>query len=84
MQQHEYESWVKKIEEIKQQLVEFCQCTNTAFEWKMRVSCFLVFPGSAEAQVIWGGTVKRLLIAYFIGKISAKKSIKSFPLLSKL
>jgi len=30
-------------------------------------------PGSAEAQVISGGTVKRLLIAYFIGNISAKK-----------
>jgi len=30
-------------------------------------------PGSAEAQVISGGIVKRLLIAYFIGNISAKK-----------
>jgi len=29
--------------------------------------------GSAEAQVIGGGVVKRLLIAYFIGNISAKK-----------
>jgi len=36
-------------------------------------SCFLVLPGSAEAQVIWGGIVKRLLIAYFISNISAKK-----------
>jgi len=27
------------------------------------------FPDSAEAQVIWGGTVKGLLIAYFIGNI---------------
>jgi len=33
-EQHEYESWVKKIEEIKQQLVEFWQCTNTASENK--------------------------------------------------
>jgi len=34
--------WVvsqKKIEEIKQ-LIEFWQCTNTAFEWKMQFSCF--------------------------------------------
>jgi len=31
MQQREYESIVKKIEEIKQ-LVEFRQCSNTAFE----------------------------------------------------
>ena len=64
--------WVKKIEEIKQ-LVEF---TNTTFEWKMRVSCFPVLPGSAEAQVIWGSIVKRLLITYFIGNISAKNNIK--------
>jgi len=37
IQQREYESWVTKIEEIKQ-LVEF----NTAFEWKcdFRVSPF--------------------------------------------
>jgi len=33
MRQREYESWVKKIEVIKQ-LIEFRQCTNTAFEWK--------------------------------------------------
>jgi len=42
---------------------------------KMRFSCF---PGIAEAQVIWGGTVKRLLIAYFIGNISAKKYQNAF------
>jgi len=30
-------------------------------------------PGSAEAEVTLDGTVKRLLIAYFIGNISAKK-----------
>jgi len=34
---------------------------------------FPVLPGSAETQVIWGGILKRLLIAYFIGSISAKK-----------
>jgi len=33
--------------------------------------------GSAEAQVISGGIVKRLLIGYFIGNISAKKISKS-------
>jgi len=36
------------------------------------ILCFPVLPGSAEAQVIWVGIVKRLLIAYFIGNISAK------------
>jgi len=44
----------------------------------MRFSCFPVLPGSAEAQVIWGGTVKCLLIAYFIGNISAKKYQNAF------
>ena len=39
----------------------------------MWFSCFPVLPGSAEAQVIWGGMVKRLLIARFIGNIYAKK-----------
>jgi len=39
----------------------------------MCFSCFRVLPGSAEAQVICGGIVKRLLIAYFIRNISAKK-----------
>ena len=43
---------------------------------KMRFSCFPILPGSAEAQVIWGGTVKRLLIAYFIRNNSAKKTSK--------
>jgi len=39
----------------------------------MWFSCFRVLPGSTEAQVTSGGIVKRLLIAYFIGNISAKK-----------
>ena len=43
----------------------------------MCFSCFRVLPGSAEAQVIWSGIVKRLLIAYFIDNISAKKISKS-------
>ena len=43
---------------------------------KMRFSCFPVLPGSTEAQVIWDGIVKHLLIAYLIGNISAKKNIK--------
>jgi len=44
----------------------------------MRFSCFPVLPGSAEAQVIWGGIVKSLLIVYFIGNISAKKYQNAF------
>jgi len=43
----------------------------------MWFSCFCVLPCSAEAQVIWGGIIKRLLIAHFISNISAKKISKS-------
>jgi len=46
----------------------------TQSNWvKMWFSRFPVLPGSAEAQVISGGVVKRLLIVYFIGNISAKQ-----------
>jgi len=50
---------------------------------KMRFSCFPILPGSAEAHVIWDGTVKGLLIAYFIRNISAKY-IKMGSCMSKL
>jgi len=39
----------------------------------MQSTCFTVLPGNAEAQVTWGGIVTRVLIAYFIRNISAKK-----------
>jgi len=39
----------------------------------MLFSCFPVLPSSAEAQVTSSGIIKRLLIAYFIGNISAKQ-----------
>ena len=51
-----------------QRLVEFSQCTNTA----NAIFIFPVLPGSAEARAIFGGIVKRLLIAYLNGSISAK------------
>jgi len=51
----------------------------------MQFSCFLILPGSAESQAIWGGIVKRLLIAYFIGNILAKKKYQDpFTLVWKL
>jgi len=42
------------------------------------------FARYAEAQVIWGGIVKRLLIACFIGDTSAKKYQNAFTYMSKL
>ena len=71
IQQREYESWVKNTGEIKQQLVEFWQCANTARENVIFV--FPVLSGNAEAEGIWAGIAKGLLIPYFIGNISAKK-----------
>jgi len=50
---------------------------------KNAIFVFPVLPVSAEAQVIWGGTVKRLLIAYFIGNISSK-NIKMRSRMSKV
>jgi len=56
-----------------QEDTHWCIVRVTQSSWvNMWFSCFPVLPGSAEAQVIWGGIVKRLLIAYFIGNISAK------------
>jgi len=59
------------------------QCYNILVK-TMRFSCFPVLPGTAEALIIWGGTVKRLLIAYFISNISGKKNIKMRSHISKL
>ena len=47
---------------------------NALIQWvKNAIFVFPALPGSVDAQVMWGGTVKRLLIAYFIGNMYAKK-----------
>jgi len=79
IEQHEYASWVKKTEEIKERLVELWQCTDTAFEWK---NAIFVFPRK-DLHIIWGGIVKCFLIAYFMGNISAK-NVKMRSRMSKL
>jgi len=73
---------LKRLKEIKERLVEFWQCTDTAFEWKKFDFRIFPFPGSAEAQLIWGGTVNHLLIAYFIGNISARNYQMCSPMSS--
>jgi len=45
---------------------------------KNAIVVFPVLPDSAKARVIWGGTVKRLSIAYFIGNISAQTYQNAF------
>jgi len=49
-------SMTKKVEEIKQQLVEFWQCSNKAFEWKcnFRVSLFCQV-AQKHKSFDWGG-----------------------------
>jgi len=41
--------------------------SHAAFKWKDAISGFSVSPGSAEALVRWGGKIKYVLIAYFLG-----------------
>jgi len=45
---------------------------------KMQFSLSPSFASNAETQVVWGDTVKRLLIAYSIGNVSAKKNQNPF------
>jgi len=59
--------WLNSVNALTQRLSE-----------KMQFLCFPILPGSAEAHIIWGGKLKRLLIAYFISNISAKKYQNAF------
>ena len=45
---------------------------RAAFKWKNAISGFPVSPGSAEVLVRWGGKIKYILIACFLGNICAK------------
>jgi len=73
-QQHEHELKVTRLNILNQRLVEVWQCSNTAFEWKDAILCFCISPGSAESPIRRFLKIKRLLIAYFLKKIS--KSIQ--------
>jgi len=69
---------------LKKSRSDWLDCTDTAVEWKMRLLCFPVLPGSAEARVIWGGTIKHVLIACFISVTFLPKNIKMRSRVSKL
>jgi len=45
---------------------------HAAFKWKDAISRFPLSPGSTEAPAMWGGKIKYILIAYFLGNICAK------------
>jgi len=63
---------------LKKSSSDELNCGNTLIQHLSEKKVIFMFPGSAEAQVISDGTVKRLLIAYFIGNISAKKYQNAF------
>ena len=48
---------------------------HAAFKWKDAISGFPVSPGSAEALVRWGGKIKYILIAYFLGNICHNRTV---------
>ena len=45
---------------------------HATFKWKNAILGLPVSPGSAEAQVRWGGKIKYILIAYLLGETCAK------------
>jgi len=45
---------------------------HAAVKWKDAISGFPVSPGSADALARWGGKIKYVLIAHFLGNIYAK------------
>jgi len=55
-------------------LCVLCICWQSMqhFSQKDPISKFRVCPGGTEALFKWGGKIKHLLIAYFLGNISAK------------
>jgi len=64
---------------LKKSSSKWLNSDSALIQWvkKNAIFVFPVLAGSAEAQVIWGGMVKRLLIAYFVVSIAAKKISKS-------
>jgi len=61
------------FQEVSAQVHCVCNTIQLSEKCDSRVSPFCQVMQKWEAQVIWGGIVKRLLIACFIGNISAKK-----------
>ena len=67
-------SMSRESERLKKSSSDWLNSGNALIQRvKNAIFVFPVLPGSAGAQVNWGGVVKCLLIAYFIDSISAKK-----------
>jgi len=78
-----YDRESKRLKKSSSDWLNSGNALNLASE-KNAIFVFPVLLGSAEAQVIWDGIIKRLLITYFIGSTSAKKNIKIRSRVSKL
>jgi len=79
-------SMTRESKRLKKSSSDWLNSGNALIQYlseKMRFSCFPVLPRSAEAHVIWGSIVKRVLIAYFMVNISAK-NVKTCSHMSKL
>ena len=59
-----------------------CIVCNTIQPSENVIFAFSRFSGSAQAQVTWGDVVKRLLIAYIIRNITAKKYQNLFKVIA--
>jgi len=66
------EGWFSSDQVIFITIFCFLVKKHAAFEWKDAISGFPVFPGSAKALVRWGGKIKYVLSAYFLGNFVAK------------
>jgi len=66
------EEWFSSDQVIFLTTLCFLVKKHAAFKWKDAISRFPVSPGNAEASVRWGGKIKYVLIAYFLGSIIAK------------
>ena len=77
-------SMSRESKRLKKSSSDWLNSGNTLIQLaKNAIFVFPVLPGDVEAQVIWGDTVKHLLIAYFISNISAK-NIQMRSRMSKL
>jgi len=64
---------LKKTEESRSDWLNSGNALIQRLSDKIRFLCFPALLSSGEARVIWGSTVKLILIVHFIRNISAKK-----------
>ena len=76
--------WVKKTEEIKDRLVEFWQCTDTAFEWKNAIFVFPRFCQVMQKHKLFGMAKLSVVWLLTLSVTFLQKTIKMRSRMSKL